>query len=121
LRTAIVVDAILVGIVGLIGYLSDWHSAEIYGAALSRTGMLIILIACFIGVGGYSARAGDANAYALSGAGNMSENLMHIADSGKSSLGCFFLLVAAGLGLMAIGNVIPLVAVFLKSLFGSES
>ena len=120
LRTAIIVDVILAGTVGLISYILGWRTVEIYSMALSRTGVIVILIACFIGVGGYSARAGDANAYALSGAGNMSENLMHIADSGKSSLGCFFLLLASGLGLMGLGYLLPLIPVLMESLSGSD-
>jgi hypothetical protein len=121
LRTAIVIDIILAGVVGLISYLFGWRTVDAYGAVLLRVGMLLILVACFIGVGGYSARIEDSSAYALSGAGNMSENLMRVAESGQSSLGCFFLLAAAGLGLILSGNVLPPVAMFIKSLFGSAS
>ena len=106
-RSVIYVDLILASAVGLISFVLGWRTAEIYGTALLRTGMLMILFACFIGIGGFSARAGDAGAYRTSGAGNMSENLMHIAESRQSSLGCFFLLLVAGLGLMAMGYLLP--------------
>jgi hypothetical protein len=121
LRTVIVIDVILTGIVALISFSLGWRTAETYGTALLRMGMLVILFACFIGVGGYSARAGDIGAYSISRAGNMSENLMRIAESGKSSLGCFFLLLASGLGLMAIGYLLPLALVLIEYLFGSKS
>jgi hypothetical protein len=117
LRTVMVIDVILAGMIGLLSFRLGWHTVETYGVALLRTGMLVVLFACFIGVGGYSARVGDIGAYSLSGVGNMSENLMQIADSGKSSLGCFFLLVASGLGLIVIGYLLSLVPVLIEYLF----
>ena len=107
----ILIDAILTGIVGLIGFVLGWRTAETYGTALLWVGMIVLFFACFIGVGGFSARAGDVGAYSLSGAGDMSENLMRIAESRQSSLGCFFLLLFAGIGLIALGYLFPLITI----------
>ena len=107
----ILLDAALAGVVGLASFLFGWRTVEAYATALIRIGVIVMFLAVFIGVGGYSARAGDAGAYSVSGAGNMSENLMHIADSARSSLGCFFLLLLTGLGLIVIGYLLPVVLV----------
>ena len=107
LGKVILIDVVLAVVVGLVSFVLDWRTVETYGTALIRTGVIAMFLAAFIGIGGYSARAGDAGAYSLSGAGNMSENLMHIAESGRSSLGCFFLLLLSGLGLVLIGYLLP--------------
>ena len=107
----ILLDAALAGVVGLASFLFGWRTVEAYTTALIRVGVMVILFATFIGIGGYSARARDAGAYSVSGAGNMSENLIHIAESGRSSLGCFFLLLLTGLGLILIGYLLPLLLV----------
>jgi hypothetical protein len=79
------------------------------------------VIACFIMVGGFSARVKDADAYSLTRAGDMSENMLHIAESRYSSLGCSFVLLVSGLGLRMLGSVLPVIFVFLQSTFGSAS
>jgi len=113
LGKVILIDTILAGAVGLISFILGWRTADMYSTALIRTGVIIIFFAALIGIGGYSARAEDAAAYSLSGAGNMTENLMRIAGSGRSSLGCFFLLLIAGLGLIVLGYLLPVIlAVF---------
>ena len=112
LRTVILIDTILTAVVGLIGILLGWHTVMEYGNALTWTGMLVIFIAAFLGAGGLSARSGDLAAYTLSGAGNMSENIRHVAESRRSSLGCLFLMLVAGLGLIAIGYLLPVLSPF---------
>ena len=113
LRTVLRLDASLAGLVGLIGFLRGWQTLEAYGSALVWTGTIVIFIAALIGAGGLSARAGDIGAYTRSGAGNMSENMVQLAESRSSSLGCLFLLLVAGLGLIGVGYLLP----FLPLLF----
>jgi ABC-type Mn2+/Zn2+ transport system permease subunit len=112
LRTVILLDTILTGVVGLIGLLLRWRTVMEYGNALTWTGMLVIFIAAFLGAGGLSARSGDLAAYTLSGAGNLSENIRHVAESRRSSLGCLFLMLVTGLGLIAIGYLLPVLSPF---------
>ena len=113
LRTVLRIDAILAGVVGLISFLLGLRTVDAYGSALIWTGMIIIFIAALTAAGGFSARAADVGAYALSGAGNKSENMMRMAESRLSSLGCFFLLLVAGLGLIALGYVLPVISYLL--------
>ena len=112
LRTVILSDAILTGVVGLIGLLLRWRTVTQYGNALTWMGMLVIFAAAFLGAGGLNARAGDLAAYTVSGAGNMSENINQVAESRRSSLGCLFLMLAVGLGLIAIGYLLPVLSPF---------
>jgi hypothetical protein len=107
LRTAIKLDVILAGIVGLASLVLGWRTAEGYGTALLRTGSLIIFFACVMVMGGFSARVQDVGAFALTGAGDPSENLMRISESRLSSFGCFLQLLAAGLGLVVLGYLVP--------------
>lgn len=107
LRTVVVIDATLAGIVGLISLLLGFRSVVAYASTLIWTGLIIIFIAALTAAGGFSARAADFGAYSLSGAGNESENMMHMAESRLSSLGCFFLLLIAGLGLVGLGYLLP--------------
>jgi hypothetical protein len=107
LRTVVVIDATLAGIVGLISLLLGFRSVVAYASTLIWTGLIIIFIAALTAAGGFSARAADLGAYSLSGAGNESENMMHMAESRLSSLGCFFLLLVAGLGLVGLGYLLP--------------
>ena len=108
-RTVLLIDVVLAVVLALIIFLLGWRTLEAYGFLLNRTGVILLLFGCLIGIGGFSARTSDVSAYSLSGAGNMSENLMHIAESRQSSLGCFFLLLVAGLGLMAMGDLLPVI------------
>ena len=110
LRMVFIIDATLAGIVGLIGLLMGWRTVEAYGSALIWTGMIVIFIAALTGAGGLTARAGDIGAYTLSGAGNMSENMLQMAESRLNSLGCLFLMLVAGLGLVAIGYLLPVIS-----------
>ena len=112
LRTVILIDAILTGVLGLIGLLLGWRTVMEYGNALIWTGMILMFIAAFLGAGGLNARAGDIAAYTLSGAGNMSENIRQVAESRRSSLGCLFLMLVTGLGLIAIGYLLPVLSPF---------
>jgi hypothetical protein len=118
-RTVLLIDAVLAGVAALIIFLLGWRTPEAYRFALNRTGVILLLFGCLIGIGGFSARTSDVGAYTISGAGNMSENLMHIAEARHSSLGCFFLLLVAGLGLMALGDLLPVVTTLIGSILNS--
>ena len=106
LRAVVVIDATLAGIVGLISLLLGFRTVVAYASTLTWTGLIIIFIAALTAAGGFSARAADFGAYSLSGAGNEAENMMHMAESRLSSLGCFFLLLVAGLGLVGLGYLL---------------
>lgn len=111
LRTVVIIDAILAGVVGLAGFILGWRTVEAYGTALVWAGMIVLFFGCFIGIGGFSARVGDTVAYSIGGDGGMPENLTRLAESGQSSLGCFFLLLFAGIGLLGIGYLLPLLTI----------
>ena len=108
LRTVVVIDATLAGVVGLISLLLGFRTVVAYASTLIWTGLIIIFIAALTAAGGFSARAADVGAYSLSGAGNQSENMMHMAESRISSLGCFLLLLVSGLGLVGLGYLLPI-------------
>ena len=110
LRTILLLDASLAGTVGLVGFLRGWRTVEAYGSGLVWTGTVVLFIAALIGAGGFSARATDVGAYTLSGAGNRSENMMQMAEARRSSLGCLFTLLVAGLGLIATGYLLPVIS-----------
>jgi hypothetical protein len=61
LRWVILMDAILAGVVVLIGFFRLAH-LEAYGTALLWMGLVVMFFSCFIGIGGFSARSGDAGA-----------------------------------------------------------
>jgi hypothetical protein len=63
LGKVILIDVVLAVAVGLVSFVLDWRTVETYGTALIRTGVIVMFLAAFIGIGGYSARAGDAGAY----------------------------------------------------------
>ena len=42
----------------------------------------------------------------LTGAGHMSENIGYISQAGQNSLGCFILLMIAGIGLLGLGYLL---------------
>ena len=115
LRTIILIDGLLAGGLGLLSFHFHWRTMESYGMALLWTGTLLIVFACFIMVGGFTARVRDADAYFVTHAGDMSENLSHIAESRHSSLGCFLVLLASGLGLRALGYLLPVIFMLLQS------
>jgi ABC-type Mn2+/Zn2+ transport system permease subunit len=121
LRTAILIDASLSLIVGLISFAVGWRNPEAYGTTLVRTGMLVILVACLIAAGGLSSRVQDATAFSLSGAGNMAENLRQISEARQSSLGCVFLLVISGIGLVMIGYLLQIIAELVGQIVSSTS
>lgn len=114
LCTAILIDATLAAIVGLVSFVLGWRTPEAYGTALIRTAAAVLLLACLIGAGGLSSRAQDAAAFSLSGAGNRAENLMRISEARQSSLGCVFLLLISGIGLLAVGYLLQITAVFIR-------
>jgi uncharacterized membrane protein len=110
----ILTDMIVAVIVGIIGLLLDLHTFEAYGTLLVWAGVAVIVLACLLGMGGVSSRIQDVGAFSLSGAGNMSENLQRIAEAGQSSLGCFSLLLFAGIALVTIGDLLQII----PTLFG---
>ena len=114
LRPVILTDAILMVIVWITTLMLDLHTLWAYGTLLVWTGFAVIVLACLLGVGGVSSRLQDVGAYSLSGAGKDSELFRHIAEAGQSSLGCFFLFAAAGIGLLAIGYLFRIIS----ALFG---
>ena len=114
LRTVVVIDATLAGVVGLISLLLGFRTVVASASTLIWTGMIIIFIAALTAAGGFSARAADVGAYSLSGAGNQSENMMHMAESRISSLGCFLLLLVSGLGLVGLGYLLPILWYLLR-------
>jgi hypothetical protein len=114
LRAVILIDASLGAIVGLISFVLGLRTLEAYGTLLIWAAIGLILIACFIGVGSVASRTEDTTAFWLSRAGNMSDNLKRISEASQSSLGCFFLLLVAGLGLLISGYIIPVVPVLFR-------
>jgi len=114
LRTVLLTDVILAVIVGVITLLLDLHTVEAYGTLLVWAGVALMILSAVLGIGGLSSRMEDVGAYSLSGAGNMSENLRRIAESGQSSLGCFSLLLVAGIVLAATGYILQIIS----TLFG---
>jgi hypothetical protein len=114
LRSVLLMDAILAVIVGIISLLLDLHTLEAYGTLLVWAGVAVIFCGLVIAIGGYSSRLEDVRAFNISRAGNMSENLQRVAEAGQSSLGCFSLLLVAGLALVAIGYMLQII----PTLFG---
>ena len=110
---------VLAGVVALIIFLVGRRTPEVYGLALNRTGVILLLFGCLIGIGGFSAQTRDVGACSISGARNMSEKLLHSAEFRQSSLGCFVLLLAAGLGLMALGDLLPVATTLIGSILNS--
>jgi hypothetical protein len=114
LRSVLLLDVILAVIVWGIALLLDLHTVEAYGTLLVWAGVALMILSAVLGIGGLSSRMEDVGAYSLSGAGNMSENLRRIAESGQSSLGCFSLLLVAGIVLAATGYILQIIS----TLFG---
>ena len=109
LRSVMLIDVILVVIVWVITLVLDLHTLWAYGTLLVWAGFAVIVLACLLGIGGVSSRLQDVGAYSLSGAGNNSELFRHIAEAGQSSLGCFFIFVVAGIGLLASGYLFQII------------
>lgn len=114
LRSVLLMDAILAVIIGIISLLLDLHTLEAYGTLLVWAGVAVMLFGLIIAIGGYASRLEDVGAFNISRAGNMSDNLRRVAEAGQSSLGCFSLLLVAGLSLVAIGSVVQIIS----TLFG---
>jgi hypothetical protein len=121
LRTAILTDVILAMIIGLLSFLLGFRSMEAFETFLTWAGFGLIFFACFISVGGVSARVQDISAFQISRAGDLSENLMRISESGRSSFGCFLLLLIAGLGLVVLAYLLPLISLLMGFLVRSSS
>lgn len=117
LRTVLLIDGLLAGGLGVLSFLFEWRTLESYGMALLWAGTILMVFACFIMVGGFTARVRDADAYYVTHAGDISENLSHIAESRQGSLGCFLVLLVSGLGLRSLGYLLPVIFMFLQSTF----
>lgn len=110
LRPVLVMDVVLAVIVGILCVFLDLYTLEAYGTLLVWVGMAVFLVACVIGMGGVASRMEDVNAFHLSRAGNMAENLRRVAESGQSSVGCFALLLLAGILLVVTGYILQFIA-----------
>lgn len=106
LRAVIMVDTIVAVIVGGVSLLLDLYTLEAYGTLLVWASVPVIVVAYVIGIGGIASRMEDVSAFNLSRAGNMSENLQRVAEAGQSLVGCFALLLVAGLSLAVIGYIL---------------
>ena len=113
LRPVLVMDAVIAVIIGILCVFLELYTLEAFGTLLVWTGLAVFLIACVIGIGGIASRLEDMNAFHISRAGNMSENLRRVAESGQSSMGCFALLLLAGISLVAIGYFLQFIAAIL--------
>ena len=113
LRPVLVIDAVIAVIIGILCVFLELYTLEAFGTLLVWTGLAVFLIACVIGIGGIASRLEDMNAFHISRAGNMSENLRRVAESGQSSMGCFALLLLAGISLVAIGYFLQFIAAIL--------
>ena|ERR1043165_5978918 len=120
-RAAILTDVILTMLIGLLSFLLGFRSREAFETLLTWAGFGLILFACFISAGGVSARLQDISAFQISGAGDPSENLMRIAEAGRSSFGCFLQLLIAGLGLVLLAYLLPFLWILIGFIFGSAS
>jgi hypothetical protein len=114
LRAVILIDGIVAVIVGVISLSLGLYTPEAYGTLLVWAGIALIVMASILGMGSVSSRLQDVGAFNLSGAGDMSENLRQIAESGRSSLGCSLLLILAGITLLVIGSILQVI----PALFG---
>ena len=112
-RTIILIDASFTVLVGLVGFVLGWHTFESYGMGLMWAGTALIFFSCLIGMGGVSSSLEDMRAFWLSGAGNMSDNLRQISEARRSSLGCFFFLLVAGIGLLILAYLIPIIPILI--------
>src|SRR5215212_3809804 len=119
-RAAILTDVILAMIIGLLSFLLGFRSMRAFETFLTWAGFGLVFFACFIGVGGVSARVQDISAFQISGAGHTSENLKQISESGRSSFGCFLLLLGAGLGLVVLGYLLPVIWLLTRPVFRSS-
>ena len=79
-RSVVLIDPSLAIIVWLISYVFGWRTPEAYGTVIIWAGIAVSLFASLAGIGGLSSRAEDAEAFSLSGSGNMSENFRRIAE-----------------------------------------
>lgn len=105
-------DLILAALIAILSYFLEIRTLEGYGTLLSWAGIAVMGFACLAAIGGFASRTTDIGAFSLSGAGNMSEQLKHVADARHSSLGCFTLLLSIGFGLIVIGNLFQFVGSF---------
>jgi uncharacterized membrane protein len=112
-RSILLIDLSLAMLVALACFFLDLWTFKAYGTVLVWVGVAVIVFAALTGVGGFASRVEDITAFSLSGAGNMFENLRQITDARQSNLGCFLLLALAGIGLIAMGYLIQVLAAFI--------
>lgn len=110
-RGLLLTDVIVALIVAIISLLLDLHTWLAYGTLLVWAASALIVLAGVLTVGGLSSRLQDVGAYNLSHAGDMSENLYQVAESGRNSIGCSLLLLLAGISLLALGKFLQAIAI----------
>lgn len=112
-RGMLLIDVIVALIVAIISLFLDLHTWLAYRTLLRWAGLVLIVLAGILTVGGLSSRLQDVGAYNLSHAGDMSENLYQVAESGRNSIGCSLLLLLAGISLLALGKTLQAIATLL--------
>jgi hypothetical protein len=105
-RTVLMVDLFFAIIVGIACFMLDLWTPEAYGTLLVWAGAAVLVLTALMGIGGVASRSQDIQAYSLSGAGDMSENLRRIAEAGQSSLGCFVQFILISISLIVLGYLI---------------
>lgn len=111
-RTILMADLALAVLVGVACFFLDLDTFEAYGTLLVWVGAAVTFLASLTGIGGFASRNQDMVAFSISRAGDMSENLLRIAETRQSSLGCFLQFVLVGIGLIAFGYLVQIVPFF---------
>lgn len=106
LRSALLIDLGVAAVVLVICFVLDLVTLEAFGTFLTWAGVALAVFSTLLGIGGFAARPKDVIDFSLTGAGDMGENLRRIAENSSSSMGCFFILMLAALGLLGIGSVL---------------
>ncbi|MFT3891505.1 MAG: hypothetical protein QM730_07730 [Anaerolineales bacterium] len=112
-RTILMADLFFAMVVGVACVVLDLYTLEAYGTLLVWVGAAVLILTSLMGIGGVASRSQDIQAFSLSGAGDMSENLKRIAESGRSSLGCFIQFILISISLIALGYLVQLIAFFI--------
>ena len=112
-RSVLMADLFFGIAVGIACFMLDLWSLEAYGTLLVWVGVAVLVLTSLMGIGGVASRSQDIQAFSLSGAGDMSENLKRIAESGRSSLGCFTQFIVVGISLILFGYLIQVVGFFI--------
>ena len=112
-RIVLLVDLFFAIAVGIACILLNLWTLEAYGTLLVWAGVAVLVITTLMGIGGFASRANDLRAFSMTGAGDMSENMRHIAEAKQSSLGCFIQFILIGISLIAVGYLIQAIGFFI--------